>query len=168
MKKFTVMIVGVSFFFIGLGAIAKQIASRFKSDKYMQALVTKPEMTTGPEDKIRSTRSIRFFGNTRKRFVINGAKEEAIGGGGGGSDRVLEFNLRLPAAAPNEMPVFPREKSSLPFIQGEEFPRINKADVMTLKRLDDENLMECEKSNADEAEATSDNEIIITRKSDSQ
>ena len=155
MKKFTVMIFGVSIFFIGLGAIAKQAAAKFQSNKH-QALVFKRPLETKVEEKIKSAKALRVVEKLDPHSIIKGVKE-------GNPEQALELNLRGPGQH-SKVVTFSRVESPTPLTIGEQFPRNNEEDIIIFK------LPEGEKPGAvaEEPESIIENKIEILKKADAR
>lgn len=72
MKRFTVSILCVSVFFIGLGALADGVGARFKSDEKALALVSQARAALGGEAALNNVRSMTIVGRTTNTFKIDG------------------------------------------------------------------------------------------------
>lgn len=73
MKRFILTILGVSVFFVGLGAIIDRAGAKFKSDEKALALIKAARVAIGGDDAIASVQSLRIVGQTTQTFKVNGA-----------------------------------------------------------------------------------------------
>ncbi|MEO8073755.1 MAG: hypothetical protein ABI686_11010 [Acidobacteriota bacterium] len=88
MKKFFVMIVLVSTFFIGLGALSEQVGANLKSDAKALELIRLARIAIGGDANIHNVRSLTIGGNAAHFFENEGVQQTEQG--------TLEINLQLP------------------------------------------------------------------------
>lgn len=79
MKRFTVSILCVSVFFIGLGALADGVGARFKSDEKALTLVRQARIALGGEAALNEVRSMTITGKTTNTFTIDGTQRTEQG-----------------------------------------------------------------------------------------
>ncbi|MBC7901345.1 MAG: hypothetical protein H7070_14975 [Saprospiraceae bacterium] len=79
MKRFTVSILCVSIFFIGLGAFVDSVGARFKSDEKALALVKQARIALGGEAALNEVRSMTITGKTTNTFTIDGTQRAEQG-----------------------------------------------------------------------------------------
>lgn len=72
MKRFIVSVLCVAVFFIGLGAVANNVAAKFKSDEKALEIIRQARVAIGGDASIASVRSMTISGKTSKTFTING------------------------------------------------------------------------------------------------
>lgn len=72
MKRFIVSILCVSVFFIGLGAVADNVAAKFKSDEKALEIIRQARVAIGGDASIAQVRSMTISGKTSKTFTVNG------------------------------------------------------------------------------------------------
>lgn len=125
MKKFILMILSVSVFFIGLGGIVKHVGAKLKSDLGRQATFIQNPASAESEEKTDFGKSAMIFEKSKRPLIIKRGKDESAHGS-------LEFNLRVPNQA-DRMIILPRKKSGETLIPGEEFPPIGDKNVITLR-----------------------------------
>src|SRR5688572_1458751 len=119
MKKFILMIAMVSAFFIGLGGIVERIGEKLTARLARQEVFVKSPLMIEKRE--------HFDFETSKIPVIIERTEKNF------EREKFEFNVRVPDA-PERIVSFPREKSSEPLPAGEEFPRIERKNVIIFKR----------------------------------
>ena len=88
MKKFFVMIVLVSTFFIGLGALVDRAGATLKSDAKALELIRLARVAIGGDTNIENVRSLTIAGNSTYFFDKEGVPQTEQG--------TLEINLQLP------------------------------------------------------------------------
>lgn len=88
MKKFFVMILLVSTFFIGLSALVEQAGAKFKSDAKALEIIRQARVAIGGDANIVAVRSLTIAGNTTHFFDTDGLAQTGQG--------TLEINLQLP------------------------------------------------------------------------
>jgi hypothetical protein len=88
MKKFTISILCVAVFFIGLGGLIQETGARFRSDGRSLELIRQAQTAIGGEIAVRSVRSLSINGNVTKTFDFDGATRVEQG--------ELEINLQFP------------------------------------------------------------------------
>lgn len=79
MKKFTVSILCVSVFFIGLGALANSVGAKFKSDEKALTLIKQARLALGGEASLNEVRSLTISGKTTNTFNIDGTQRTEQG-----------------------------------------------------------------------------------------
>lgn len=88
MKKFIIMILSVSVFFVGLGGLVDRVGAKFKSDERALAIVAQARTAIGGDAAIKNVRSLTIVGNAEQTFTIDGASRTEQGN--------LEINLQMP------------------------------------------------------------------------
>ncbi|CAN5242891.1 hypothetical protein BH10ACI1_BH10ACI1_32890 [soil metagenome] len=88
MKKFTVMILCVSIFFIGLGGLVETVGARFKSDERAIEIMRLARQAIGGEENIKAVQSLSVTGKAMKTFEFE--KDLRIERGD------WELNLQMP------------------------------------------------------------------------
>jgi hypothetical protein len=88
MKKFIVMILTVTTFFVGLGGLIEGVGARFKSDEKALELIKRARAAVGGENAIAGVRSMTITGKATKTFEFDGAQRSEQGD--------LEINFELP------------------------------------------------------------------------
>jgi len=71
MKKFTVMILCVSTFFIGLGGLIESVGARFKSDERALEIIRLARQAIGGEANIKAVQSLTLSGKATKTFEFD-------------------------------------------------------------------------------------------------
>lgn len=74
MKKFVMMVLGVSVFFVGLGAIVDKSAAHFKSDEKALELIRKARQAIGGDSSIAGVQNMIIVGNTTKTIKGDGVE----------------------------------------------------------------------------------------------
>ena len=115
MKKFTVSILCVAVFFIGLGGLVERAGARFKSDDRALEIIKQARIAIGGEDAIKQVRAFTMTARAAQTFTFDGvAKTEQgdveidmqlpnqlaktmrfgnAGGGAGGSEKIVNRNV---------------------------------------------------------------------------
>lgn len=88
MKKFTVMILCVSTFFVGLGSLVESVSASFKSDERAVEIMRLARQAIGGEQNIKAMQSLTIKGKSSKTFGFD--KIERVEQGD------WEINLQLP------------------------------------------------------------------------
>jgi hypothetical protein len=88
MKRFTVFILCVSIFFIGLGGLVDSVGARFKSDDRALELLRLARQAVGGEANIKAVQSMTATGRATKTFDFEGAPRTEQGD--------WELSLQLP------------------------------------------------------------------------
>ena len=88
MKKFFVMILLVSTFFIGLGSLVDRARANLKSDARALELIRQARTAIGGEENIKNVRSLTISGSSTHFFNREGSQQSEQGN--------LEINLQLP------------------------------------------------------------------------
>lgn len=88
MKRFFVMILLVTTFFIGLGSLVDRAGAKFKSDAKALELIKQARIAIGGDANINSVRSMTIAGNSTHFFDKEGVQQSEKGS--------LEINLQLP------------------------------------------------------------------------
>lgn len=88
MKKFFLMIILVSTFFLGLGAVVERTGAKFKSDPQALELIRLARIAIGGDANINSVRSMTISGNSTHVFEKNGVRQTENGS--------VEINMQLP------------------------------------------------------------------------
>lgn len=88
MKKFTLMILCVSTFFIGLGSLVDKVGAKFKSDDKALALIKLARTAIGGDANINNIRSLTVTGKVEHTLNIDGVDKSQEGD--------FEINLALP------------------------------------------------------------------------
>ncbi len=88
MKRFFVMILLVSTFFIGLSALVEQAGAKFKSDAKALELIRQARIAIGGDANIAAVRSMTIAANTTHFFEKDGLAQTDQG--------TLEINMQLP------------------------------------------------------------------------
>ncbi len=145
MKRFILMIISVSVFFIGLGGIVKHVGAKFASGLNSQRVFLKTPVLIDDEEKINFEKSPTFLEKSKRPLIIKRTKNETAG------DH-LELNLRVPNQ-PDRIIILPREKSTQPSLQGAEFPRIENNNAIIFNRPEHEGPRGSD-SNKDEEKST--------------
>jgi hypothetical protein len=71
MKRFFLTILGVSLFFLGIGALVERTGAKFKSDERALELIRKARTAIGGDAAIASVQSLRIVGKTTHTVKIN-------------------------------------------------------------------------------------------------
>jgi hypothetical protein len=74
MKRFIVSILGVSFFFICMGAVVDHVGAKFKSDEKALDIIKKARAAIGGDAALAGVRGLVIKGQTRRTFQIDGAE----------------------------------------------------------------------------------------------
>jgi hypothetical protein len=88
MKKFTVMILCVSTFFIGLGYLMENVGARFKSDERALEIVRQARQAIGGDAAINAVQSLTISGKATKNFEFDNTARTEKGD--------WELNLQMP------------------------------------------------------------------------
>lgn len=88
MKRFIFTIIGVSAFFVGVGAVAHKVKAVFKSDEKAVIILKRSQVAIGGENKIRTVKSLSVNGRVVSVFSIDGAEQTREGN--------LQIRLSLP------------------------------------------------------------------------
>lgn len=88
MKKFSIMVLSVSVFFVGLGGLVDKAGAKFKSDERALAIIAQARQAIGGEAAIKNVRSMTIVGNAEQTFRVDGAARTETGN--------LEINLQMP------------------------------------------------------------------------
>src|SRR5688500_2089529 len=75
MKRFIVSALCVSLAFVGVGAIADQVAAGFKSDEKALEIIRKARVAIGGDSAIAGVRSFIIKGQSSKTFSIDGTEK---------------------------------------------------------------------------------------------
>ncbi len=71
MKRFVLTILGVSIFFLGIGALVERTGAKFKSDERALELIRKARTAIGGDAAITSVQSLLIVGKTTQNVKIN-------------------------------------------------------------------------------------------------
>lgn len=88
MKKFTVMVLSVTTFFLGLGSLIGEVGAKFKSDERALALIRQARQAIGGDANIRGVHSLTITAKATQTIEVDGAQRSEQGD--------LEINLNLP------------------------------------------------------------------------
>lgn len=88
MKKFIIMVLCVSTFFIGLGGLVDKAGAKFKSDERALEIIRLARIAIGGDANINNVRSLTITAKTTHNFEIDGVSKTEQGD--------LEINLQLP------------------------------------------------------------------------
>lgn len=88
MKRFTVSILCVSAFFMGLGSLVDRVGAKFKSDEKALTLIKQARIAIGGDANINNVRALTISGKATQNFTLDGAVKSEQGD--------LEINLQLP------------------------------------------------------------------------
>ncbi len=88
MKKFIIMVLCVSIFFIGLGGLVDKAGAKFKSDERALEVIRLARIAIGGDANINNVRSLTIVAKTTKNFEFDGVSKIEQGD--------LEINLQLP------------------------------------------------------------------------
>lgn len=72
MKRFTISVLTVAVFFLGLGALVERTGAKFKSDEKALELVRKARLAIGGDAAINAIESMTIAGRTTQKIKING------------------------------------------------------------------------------------------------
>lgn len=72
MKRFTISVLTVAVFFLGLGALVEKTGARFKSDERALDLVRKARVAIGGDAAINAIESMTIVGRTTNKIKVNG------------------------------------------------------------------------------------------------
>ncbi|MEP7076961.1 MAG: hypothetical protein ABI878_14235 [Acidobacteriota bacterium] len=72
MKRFITTILGVTVFFLAVGAIVEKTSAKFKSDEKALALIRAARQAIGGDSSIAGVQSLRIVGQTTQTFKVNG------------------------------------------------------------------------------------------------
>ena len=151
MKKFILMIIAVSVFFIGVGGIVDQVGAKFESDVTVASVVavTPSSMVSGEEIN---------FESSKGPLIIKRMKDHSAVAT---SDN-FEFNLRLPKP-PEKTAGSSVEKSGEPFVIRKSFPQFENRNVFILKRTEGGELKDAEPAEGEQKSFSPDKKIKIIR-----
>lgn len=79
MKRFTISILCVSVFFIGLGALTDSVGAKFKSDEKALALIKQARLALGGDAALAEVRSLVIVGKSSQTFKIDGVERTEQG-----------------------------------------------------------------------------------------
>ncbi len=88
MKKFIIMVLCVSTFFIGLGGLVDKAGAKFKSDERALEIIRLARIAIGDDANINNVRSLTIVAKATQDFEIDGVSKTEQGD--------LEINLQLP------------------------------------------------------------------------
>ncbi|MGC2236008.1 MAG: hypothetical protein WA584_07595 [Pyrinomonadaceae bacterium] len=88
MKKFTISMLSISVFFIGLGGLLNKVGATFKSDEKALALIAQARQAIGGEANIKNVLSLSATGKATKNFEIENVAKTEQGD--------WELNMQLP------------------------------------------------------------------------
>jgi hypothetical protein len=88
MKKFIIMVLSVSVFFVGLGGLVDKAGAKFKSDERALAVIAQARAAIGGDTAIKNVRGMTIVGNAAQTFRVDGATRIEEGN--------LEINLQMP------------------------------------------------------------------------
>lgn len=88
MKKFIIMVLCVSTFFIGLGGLVDKVGANFKSDEKALEIIRQARIAVGGDANINNVRSLTITAKTTNNFEFDGVSKIEQGD--------LEINLQLP------------------------------------------------------------------------
>lgn len=88
MKKFIVMILSVTTFFLGLGSLVSQVGAKFKSDAQALELIKQARQAIGGDANIKNVRSLTIIGKATQTSTVDGVPGTEQGD--------MEINLSLP------------------------------------------------------------------------
>jgi len=71
MKRFVLTILGVSVFFLGIGALVERTGAKFKSDERALELIRKARIAIGGDSAIAGVQSLRIVGKATQNIKIN-------------------------------------------------------------------------------------------------
>ena len=124
MKKFTVMILCVSTFFIGLGGLVKSVGARFKSDERAVEIVRLARVAIGGEANIKAVQAMTIVGKATKTFEFDKVARVEKGD--------WELNLQLPNKISKMMKI--ETENNVGNENTQTFER--KADVVVIRKAD--------------------------------
>jgi hypothetical protein len=134
MKKFILMIISVSVFFIGVGGIVNQVKARFRPDFNSRAVIIKTPLTIETEEQINSGKSLTIVEKANTPMIIK------RGGGAGNDPRHTQFRLSAPEP-PERIIIFPGEKSrGARLSRGEDLSGIEDKKVIHFRRFEGKEL----------------------------
>jgi len=73
MKKFITTVLGLSIFFLGIGALLDKVGAKFKSDEKALELIAKARQAIGGDAAIASIQSMHITGKTTRTFSVDGS-----------------------------------------------------------------------------------------------
>ena len=73
MKKFITTVLGLSVFFLAVGAIVDKVGAKFKSDEKALELIAKARQAIGGDAAIASIQSMHITGKTTRTFSVDGS-----------------------------------------------------------------------------------------------
>lgn len=88
MKKFIIMVLCVSIFFIGLGGLVDKVGANFKSDEKALEIIRQARIAIGGDANINNVKSLTIVAKATHNFDIEGSQKSEQGD--------LEINLQLP------------------------------------------------------------------------
>ncbi|MGI8639885.1 MAG: hypothetical protein ACR2MG_08010 [Pyrinomonadaceae bacterium] len=88
MKRFIIMILCVSTFFIGLGGLVDKVGAKFKSDERALEIIKLARIAIGGDANINNVKSMTIVARATQNFDIDGIQKSEQGD--------LEINLQLP------------------------------------------------------------------------
>ena len=97
MKKFTVMILCVSIFFIGLGSLVDSVGARFKSDERAVEIMRLARQAIGGEENIKAVQGLTITGKASKSLEFDKVARVERGD--------WELNLQLPNKISKKMEI---------------------------------------------------------------
>ena len=72
MKRFITTVLGITVFFLAIGAIVEKTSAKFKSDEKALALIRAARQAIGGDGSIAGVQSLRIVGQTTQTFKVNG------------------------------------------------------------------------------------------------
>ena len=97
MKKFTLMILCVSIFFIGLGSLVDSVGAHFKSDERAVEIMRQARQAIGGEENIKAVQGLTITGKASKSFEFDKVARVERGD--------WELNLQLPNKISKKMEI---------------------------------------------------------------
>lgn len=127
MKRFIVLVLCISVFFIGLGGLVDSVGAKFKSDDKALQLLALARQAVGGEANIKAVQSMSIAGRATKTFVFDGAERSEQGD--------WELNMQLPNKFSKMMKVRIEDTGT-----GEKSEFANK-DVVVIKKGDGDKVL---------------------------
>ena len=79
MKRFFVYMMGISFFFVGLGVVVENVGAKLKSDEKALEIIRAARTAIGGESKLREVRGLIITGKTTRSHKVGGTEKTSVG-----------------------------------------------------------------------------------------
>jgi hypothetical protein len=79
MKRFILSAMGISVFFVGLGAMMENVSARFKSDEKALEIIRAARTAIGGDSKLREIRALLIVGKTTQTHKMGDVEQTSVG-----------------------------------------------------------------------------------------